>query len=148
MDTLYHEQTDCEWMRLALSLAKEAAEAIIPEETYTERPAYGTGSTDMGDLSCIMPVVQPYAGGAGGRSHGNDYEIVDPDRACVKSAKWQVMMLHLLLKDGAVRAKEILENFEPMFPSAADFLAFQDSLNDSGDRIVYGEDGHVEARCH
>ena len=53
------------------------------------------------------------------------------------------MMLYLLLKDGATRAKEILENFEPMFPTAADFLAFQDSLNAEGDRIVYGEDGRA-----
>ena len=129
--------------RQMLTLVKDAADAIIPEEDFFVNEAYGSGSTDMGDLSCLMPVVQPYAGGAHGTSHGSDYEIADPERACVKSAKWQVMMLYLLLKDGAIRAKEILENFEPMFPTAADFLAFQDSLNAEGDRIVYGEDGRA-----
>ncbi len=128
-----------------LTLAKDAAEAILPEESFDVMEIYGSGSTDMGDLSCIMPVVHPYAGGASGRSHGNDYAVVDPERACVKNAKWQVMMLHLLLKDGAARAKEILDKFEPMFPSAADFLAFQDSLGCKGDRITYGEDGHASA---
>ena len=124
-----------------MAIAADAADAIIPEENYTLNDSFGSGSTDMGDLSCIMPVVHPYAGGAAGTSHGNDYEIADPERACVKSAKWQVMMLHLLLGNGAARAKEILGNFEPMFPSADDFLAFQDSLNREGDRIAYGEDG-------
>lgn len=131
-----------------LALAKEAADAIIPEEEFFVNEAYSSGSTDMGDLSCIMPVVHPYAGGSSGTGHGNDYAVADPDRACVKSAKWQVMMLHLLLGNGAARAKEILERFEPMFPSAADFLAFQDSLNDSGDRIAYGEDGRAEVKCY
>lgn len=126
-----------------MDLAKDAAEQIMPEEALHVSEDYGSGSTDMGDLSCIMPVVHPYAGGAIGRSHGNDYAIADPERACVKNAKWQVMMLYLLLKDGAARAKEILDNFEPMFPTAADFLAFQDSLACKGDRIEYGKDGRA-----
>ena len=129
-----------------ISLAKDAADAIIPEEHFAETGTYSSGSTDMGDLSCIMPVVHPYAGGGSGTSHGNDYAVADPERACVKNAKWQVMMLYLLLGNGAARAREILDSFEPMFPSAADFLAFQDSLNDSGDRITYGEDGRAEVR--
>lgn len=131
-----------------LALAKDAADAIIPEENFAETGMYSSGSTDMGDLSCIMPVVHPYAGGSVGTSHGNDYAVGDPERACVKNAKWQVMMLHLLLGNGAARAKEILDAFEPMFPSAADFLAFQDSLNSAGDRIVYGEDGKASVSLY
>lgn len=131
-----------------LALAKDAAAAVIPEEEFFVNDAYSSGSTDMGDLSCIMPVVHPYAGGSRGRSHGNDYGIDDPERACVKSAKWQVAMLSLLLENGASRAKQILADFEPMFPSAEAFLAFQDSLNATGDRIVYGENGRAEVRYH
>lgn len=131
-----------------MAIAKDAADAIIPEENFAQTDSYSSGSTDMGDLSCIMPVVHPYAGGSVGTSHGNDYAVADPDRACVKNAKWQVMMLYLLLGNGAARAKEILDNFEPMFPSAADFLAFQDSLNSAGDRIVYGEDGKASVSLY
>jgi hypothetical protein len=92
-----------------------------------------------------MPVIHPYAAGAQGTSHGNDYYIVDPVSASVKNAKWQVIMLKLLLENGAERAKKIIANFKPQFASAKDFLDFQDSLNDEGDRITYS-DGKAEIR--
>ena len=127
-----------------IALAKDAADAIIPEERFVCWDSYSTGSTDMGDLSCIMPAIHPYAGGAIGTSHGNDYMIADPDRACVKSAKWQLMMLSLLLENGGARAKEIRDGFTPRFASAAEFLAYQDSLYSSGERIRYDGNGHAE----
>ena len=71
---------------------------IVPEENCEVTEIFGSGSTDMGDLSTIMPVVHPYAGGSKGASHGANYYIEDPYRACVKSAKVQVMMLKLLLE--------------------------------------------------
>jgi hypothetical protein len=94
----------------------------------------------MGDLSCIMPVVHPYAGGAQGRSHGNNYEIVDPIAACVGSAKLQLGMLLILLSDGAARAKEVIAQYKPMFDSKEAYLKYMDSLNKSGDRIAYNAD--------
>lgn len=122
-----------------VDLCAEAAAIAMPDRAFERRESYSSGSTDVGDLSCIMPVVQPYAAGARGKDHGNNYEIFDPIAACVENAKWQLCMLRMLLENGAQRAQTILESFEPMFPTAADFLAFQDSLNASGDRIVYGE---------
>ena len=65
----------------------------FPDEEFTVSDSYSSGSTDMGYLSCIMPVVHPYAGGAVGNGHGNDYYISDPVAACVTCAKWQVAML-------------------------------------------------------
>ncbi len=122
-------------------VAKEAAELVMPGYNFVIENVFSTGSTDMGDLSAIMPVVHPYAGGAEGKSHGNDYQIADPVAACVTNAKWQVMMLKLLLGDGAERAKKILRDFVPMFPSKKAFLDYQDSISTSGDRIVYNGDG-------
>lgn len=101
---------------------------------------YSTGSTDMGDLSSFMPVIHPYAAGAKGTSHGADYYIVNPDEACVKCAAWQITMMRLLLSDGAVRAKEIVDNYEAPFADVKEFLAYQDSIIISGDRIAYGDD--------
>ncbi|MBQ6845878.1 MAG: amidohydrolase [Oscillospiraceae bacterium] len=124
-----------------IALASDAAALVIPEENFTANNSIGSGSTDMGDLSSIMPVIHPYAGGAIGKSHGNDYQIADPDRACVKNAKWQVAMLKLLLENGGERAKKIIAEYEPPFASNEEYLAFLDSLNNSGDRITYNEDG-------
>ena len=127
-----------------LDLAKDAADAIMPEEGFVQRTSYSTGSTDMGDLACIMPAVHPYMGGAVGASHGNEYAIPDPGRTCVKSAKWQLMMLSLLLENGAERARRILADFVPTFASKEEFLAFQDALSCSGDRIRYDGNGHAD----
>ena len=124
-----------------IEVSREAAELALPELEFTVKSSYSTGSTDMGDLCCIMPVVHPYIAGARGKGHGNDYEIYDPETACVSCAKWQVAMLWLLLRDGGARAAKIVEEYEPEFESAEAFLAFQDSLACSGNRISYGEDG-------
>ncbi|MBE6594554.1 MAG: amidohydrolase [Ruminococcaceae bacterium] len=124
-----------------IEVAAEAAAMVLPEGmTFKKTGAFSTGSTDMGDLSCIMPVVHPYAGGVAGKGHGNDYRVVDAELLCVTNAKWQLAMLDLLLSDGAKRAKEIVANYKPQFTKEG-FLAYQDSLNSSGNRIVYGEDG-------
>jgi metal-dependent amidase/aminoacylase/carboxypeptidase family protein len=121
-----------------IELTKDAAAIAMPDVEYKVNDHYSTGSTDMGDLSCIMPVVHPYAGGAVGKGHGNDYYIADPVAACVTNAKWQLTMLTLLLENGAERAKKVISEFTPTF-TKEEFLAYQDSLNVSGNRIDYGE---------
>lgn len=122
-------------------LCKEAAEIANPGLELDIEQAFSTGSTDMGDLSAIMPVVHPYCAGADGKSHGSDYQIVDPEKAAVDSARWQLTMLKLLLGDGAERAKKIIKEHTPLFPSTKAFLDYQDSINTSGDRILYHDDG-------
>ena len=122
-----------------MELAKEAAALAMPEVEFHSSDKMGGGSTDMGDLSCIMPIVHPYAAGAAGKGHGNDYEIVDPVAACVTNAKWQLTMLTLLLVNNGERARKVIEEFEPRFASKEEFLAFQDSLYCDGDRIIYSE---------
>ena len=126
-----------------LQLAKDAYELMRPGETFTISPSYSSGSTDMGDLSSIMPVVHPYAAGASGNSHGNDYYVTDPVSACVDCAKWQIIMMTLLLEDGAERAKSIIENYEAPFKSKEAFLEYQNSIWSTGDRITWTEDGAV-----
>lgn len=129
-----------------IDIARDAAALAIPEENFSVSNVIGTGSTDMGDLSCIMPIVHPYAGGAHGTSHGNDYYVDDIERACVKNAKWQIAMLKLLLENSAERAKKIIADFKPLFASKEEYLAYVDSLNTDGDRITYREDGTAEVR--
>ncbi|MBE6702267.1 MAG: amidohydrolase [Ruminococcaceae bacterium] len=129
-----------------VALAKECAEQLMPGYTFPARAGYSSGSTDMGDLSCIMPVVHPYAGGAIGTSHGADYYIADPEAACVTNAKWQLLMLKRLLENDAALARQVIAEAKPPFPSKESYLAFVDSLACSGDRITYGEDGTATIR--
>lgn len=129
-----------------VALSKEAAALAIPEYSYSVLDSIGTGSTDMGDLSCIMPVVHPYTGGAKGVSHGSDYVIVDPEAAYIANVKLQLGMILLLLGNGAKRAQSILTSFTPQFASKEDYLHYVDSLNASGDRITYGNDGTAQVK--
>ena len=124
-------------------VVKEAAEAIIPEYNFNFTSIMGSGSTDMGDLSCVIPSVHPNAGGAIGKGHGSDYYIADPVAACVDSAKMQLAMLLILLSDGAKRAKKVIEEFKPRFKSIKEYLEYIDTINSSGDRIKYGENEEV-----
>lgn len=123
-----------------VNIVAEAARRAIPEYDFTMYGGLSSGSTDMGDLSCVMPVVHPYAGGAAGRAHGSNYEIKDPIAACVASAKMQLGMLLILLSDGAKEAKRVLAEFEPMFASKDEYLTFIDAFNKTGDRIEYNAD--------
>lgn len=123
-----------------LAIAKSAYETLNPDKTFVISDKYSTGSTDMGDLSAFMPVIHPYSGGAQGTSHGADYYIVDPVAACVECAKWQLVILRMLLENGAERAKSVVANYEAPFASVKEFLEYQDSIISSGDRIVYSED--------
>ncbi len=124
----------------------EAAAAIIPYHECTVVHGVATGSTDMGDLSSIMPIQHADAAGAKGTGHGMDYYIVDPVAACIDSAKVQLMMLYLLLSGGGERAKKVIAEYKPQFASKDEFLSYVDSLNDSGDRIEYLDDGTAKVR--
>ncbi len=130
-----------------MNLARDAYKCIDPDGTFDMNSSIGSGSTDMGDLSTIMPVVHPYAGGGRGMSHGNDYHIADPEQACVTCAKWQLAMVKLLLENNASRARDILASFKPLFASAQDYLAYIDRLMSDGDRIEYRDDGTAVVRC-
>ena len=122
-----------------MMVTKEAVNTILPEEEFSYSTVIGSGSTDMGDLSSVMPVVHPYCGGNQGTSHGSDYYIADPVRACVKSAQMQLAMLYILLKDNAKRANEIVANYKAPY-TIKEYLNFMESLNRSGERIEYAED--------
>ena len=126
----------------------EAAASIIPNYECKVVNSVATGSTDMGDLSCVMPIVHPYAAGKTGTDHGADYYITDPEAACVQNAKWQVVMLAMLLENDAARAKQIVAEHKPLFASKEEFFAYTNSLTSSGDRITYNEDGTASVRLN
>ena len=69
-----------------------------------------------------------------------NYYINDPEKTCVTSATWQMMILHELLKDNAGRALEIIENYQSKFTSKEAYFASIDRLDSDGERIRYGAD--------
>lgn len=129
-----------------IEVAKEAMALALPEEKFTHYDMTSSGSSDMGELCTVMPVIHPTAAGMKGTSHGSDYYIVDPEAACIKSAKMQLGMLYVLLKDNGVRARKIADDYEPMFKNKEEYMEYMDSLMNFGDRIEYTEDGNAKVR--
>ncbi len=84
---------------------------------------HGGGSTDMGDISHILPTVHPYAGGASGAGHGADYRIDDHVRAVVNPAKALAMTVVDLLADDARSAKRVIAESKPRM-SRTEYLAY------------------------
>ncbi len=86
-----------------------------------------TGSTDMGDVSLIMPAIHPYAGGATGVGHGNDYLIQDYQIAVINPAKAMAMTVIDLLADSATKGREVLSKNKPRM-TKQEYLDFMESL--------------------
>jgi amidohydrolase len=102
---------------------RETMVGLVGEEHYREI-GHRTGSTDMGDLSQVMPVLHPYIGGARGTGHGADFAIVDAPLAYVMPAKALASMVVDMLWDGAAAAREVLRTTRPPM-SREQYLAFQ-----------------------
>ena len=128
-----------------VKIVKEAADAVIPEENFKTYSDISSGSTDMGELSQIMPVLHAFCAGSSGRTHGDDYCIADKERAIVKSAKLQIAMIRLLLCDNAKRAREVVNEYTPPFKSKEELFEAIDKIQCSGERIIYGE-GRAEIK--
>jgi amidohydrolase len=106
---------------------KATAARLVGKEHYREI-GHRTGSTDMGDLSQVMPILHPYIGGARGTGHAADYEIVDKPLMYVASAKALASMAIDLLHDGAAGARRVLAAARPPM-TREHYLAFQRSVS-------------------
>ena len=71
------------------------------------------GSTDMGDLSHLIPACHPYTGGAVGAGHSKEYLINDYQQAVINPAKIMAMLVIDLLADGGAKGKEVMQNHRP-----------------------------------
>src|SRR5881296_3072294 len=100
--------------------------ALFGEEHYRQI-GHRTGSTDMGDLSQVMPILHPYVGGATGTGHGADFAIVDKPLAYLGPAKALAAMVVDMLWDGAAGAREVLANAKPPMTRTS-YLAAQRGL--------------------
>lgn len=114
---------DENFRKLGMDVAKE----LVNEDEIYELP-HTTGSTDMGDLSSVMPVIQPYIGGSEGGLHTADFRYKDLDTAYLLGGKLLACIaVELLYNDGAV-AKGIIKDFKPVFESKEDYFDYADKL--------------------
>ena len=86
-----------------------------------------TGSTDMGDIAHLMPVIHPYVASARGKTHGADFHIHEPQHAYLTPAKLLAMTAIDLLYDEAAQARQIIGDFKPAM-TKSEYLAFARGL--------------------
>ena len=82
-----------------------------------------SGSTDMGDLGHIMPIIHPTMGGFVGSAHAKDFAVADEYVAYVESAKLMALTVIDLLYDGAEKALSIKNGYEPIM-SKEEYLKY------------------------
>lgn len=73
-----------------------------------------SASTDMGDVSHLMPAIHPFVGGTDGLLHVSNFHVVNFADAVLLPAKGFAMLLIDLLYDDAKEAKAILADFKPV----------------------------------
>ena len=123
-------------------LTCEIVKQCFGEDALVKR-GRSTGCTDMGDVSAVMPTVQPYASGACGVGHGSDYRIADPESALVMSAQYQVLMAEALLSNNAELGKKIIQNAKLRFSSMEEFFQAIDGLFLDKEAVKQNEDGTI-----
>ena len=94
------------------SIYRSNAEALIGKDNIASRP-FGGGSTDMCDISYIMPALHPYVHSATGQNHGVDFVITNYPLAVITAAKAMAGLVVDTLCDGAQKGKEIIKKDKP-----------------------------------
>ncbi len=127
-----------------MKLAEDCCVALCGRKKVVfDYDGWSTGSSDFGDITCVMPGVQISAGGGTGTLHGIDFQIADPNRMCVNAAKVELFLADALLSDDAKAAKEIIANYKPQYPSIKAYLNAIDALTLDKDAVKYDEKGNV-----
>ena len=103
------------------------AASLFGEDEVTES-GHRTGSTDMGDISHIMPALHPFIAGAQGPFHSAGWHIADHDLGYLAPAKSLAMAAVDLLWGNAENAKEILDKAKPSI-TKEQYLSCQEDIS-------------------
>lgn len=109
------------------SITLELAQRLTGEKDI---PIIGheTGSTDLGDISTLMPVIEIGMGGVTGGLHSVDYRNVDHEVSYILSSKILAGLAAVLLGNNAGLAGEVLSGYDPLFKSKHEYFDFVDGL--------------------
>ena len=100
--------------------ALEAAKTLIGEDVeFTDHRGI---STDMGDLSMIMPAIHPYIGGVSGGLHTVDFKVTNPKIAYGDGTAFLALTVYVLLADDGVRARKVIDEHVPYFKNKDEFV--------------------------
>lgn len=107
-------------------LLRENAVDLFGEDQVT-LGEHSAGSTDMGDVSHLMPVVHPWVGCVDGVLHGADYALRDGEVAYTKTPQVLALTIVDLLAEGAEKAEAICQAFKPQLDRDS-YVKFMDEI--------------------
>lgn len=107
-------------------LLRENAVDLFGESQVT-LGEHSAGSTDMGDVSHLMPVVHPWVGCVDGVLHGADYALRDGEVAYTKTPQVLALTIVDLLANGAEKAEAICQAFKPQLDRDS-YVKFMDEI--------------------
>lgn len=91
---------------------KEVALEFMDDSCIRDK-ADMTGSSDIGDVSQIIPTIQPSVGGFAGQLHSREFTETDDVTAFVLPAKIMAITAYRLLENNCAVGREIKKNFKP-----------------------------------
>ncbi len=119
-----------------IRLQYDACAAVVGKENMG-KAAHQAGSTDVGDVGYLMPVVHPRSGGTKSQPHAPDYYVRDHRLAAVNPAKSMAMLAIDLLYAGASEGKRVRAEAGEKFSRQA-YLDLRRSFDT---QVRYGSDG-------
>lgn len=123
--------------------AKEVLRDLVGDEGFTVTDLWTASSTDMGDVSALVPSIHAYVCGSAGTMHGKDYSVEDRELSCVENARFQLALIEKLLSNDASEAKKIIEKYVPVFNNLDEYIAHKKRLSLSKNTVSYSDDGNV-----
>lgn len=108
------------------SLFGENSKTLLPEDRVIDAGHFAA-STDMGDVSNLIPSIHPFIGGVSGALHTKDFKVEDYYAACVLPAKIMAMTVVDLLYNNGEKAKQVMDSFVPTFKSKKEYIDFLES---------------------
>jgi len=105
---------------------EDVVRILHPEASFSSDGS-SMGSTDMGDVSQIVPAVHAAVPGAQGTAHGIDYKVKDPEMAYLDNAKILALTAIELLYGDASKGKQIADSREELL-SIPEYISMMDSL--------------------
>ena len=96
------------------ALMYEQLKTLVGDGVLNDCPGFGGGSTDLGDVSHLMPAIQSFFAGVEGGLHTKDFCMKDKELAMLTAAKAMLCLVIELLYGGAEVGKAIKKGFKPV----------------------------------
>jgi hypothetical protein len=109
--------------KMLMDLVAEVCGDLVGPDRVKFQSYWNRGGADMGDVSQVLPAIHLNACGGSCGVHSDNFYIADLDRACVNSAKAQLLTVQRLLENDARKGKEIIADFASRGTPMADYIA-------------------------